>query len=426
MTSRAPSDVAAAAAEAALVSQVVDFVRWVGDGRKLTQKGAITLADARVLVDRLGTGDEIDPAIGERVFKTTSSVELLGLGLIVEWAKAARLVRVVRGRLMPVKKTAALLDHPAELWMALFESFGGRLGTAFLPAGWGESFMRREFAAGADALLSALHGRGGAVGLDELCNLAWDAVTGRYVLDDATEEQLATARRMNGRDVRRTLAALVRLGAVTLTEDSAELTAIGRCGTRRMRGEPEPGDPVHQITVTLVEIAEPRVWRRLLIPAAMPLSRLHAVIQTAMGWQDYHLHSFTDGRRTYGLPDPELEFTDERSVRFGDLDVEGGRIGYTYDFGDDWEHEIVVEAVGVAEPSERYPRCVGGEGACPPEDCGGPPGYEHLRAILADPGDEEHDDMVTWLGLDHASEFDPAAFDIEAVNRGLLAVGPPR
>lgn len=178
MTSRAPTDVAAAAGEAALVGQVVEFVRWVGDGRKLTQKAAITLADARVLVDRLGTGDEVDPVIGARVFKTRSSVELLGLGLIVEWAKAAGLVRVVRGRLVPVKKAAALLDCPAQLWMALFESFRGRLGTAFLPAGWGESFMRREFAAGADAVLHALHGRGGMVALDELCDLAWDGCDG--------------------------------------------------------------------------------------------------------------------------------------------------------------------------------------------------------------------------------------------------------
>lgn len=174
-------------------------------------------------------------------------------------------------------------------------------------------------------------------------------MTARYRLDDATEEQLATARRMNDRDVRRTLAALARLGAVTLTEDSAELTAIGRFGIRRMRGEPEPGDPVHRITVTLAEVTEPRVWRRLLIPATMPLSRLHSVIQTAMGWRDHHLHSFTAGSRSYGLPD----------------------------------------------------------------------------LVLADAGDEEHDDMVTWLGFDHACEFDPTAFDIEAVNprarRGRLA-----
>ncbi|MGH3720471.1 MAG: plasmid pRiA4b ORF-3 family protein [Pseudonocardiaceae bacterium] len=416
MTSSAP----VIAAESVLVRQVVDFVRWVGDGRKLTQKGAITLADARVLLDRLGTGDELDPAIGERVFKTKSSVELLGLSLIVEWAKAARLVRVVRGRLVPVKKAVVLLDRPAELWMALFEVFG-RLGPAFLPSGFGESFLRSEFAAGVDVLLSVLYGRDGAVGLDELCDLAWHTVTAPYVLDDATDIQLSTARRMNDRDVRRTLGTLARLGAVTLTEDSAELTAAGRRGTRRLRGEPEPGDPVHQITVTLAEVADPPVWRRLLIPAAMPLSRLHDVIQTAMGWQDHHLHSFTDSSRSYGLPDPDLEFTDERSVRLGDLDIGCGAIDYTYDFGDGWEHEIVIEALGAAQPGESYPRCIGGEGACPPEDCGGSPGYAHLREVLADPGDAEHDDMVRWLGVEHAREFDPTAFDIELVNRTLRA-----
>ncbi len=158
MASPAHGGMDATAVESALVSQVVDFVQWVGDGRKLTQKGAITRADARVLVDRLGTGDRIDPAIGDQVFKTKSSAELLGLTLVVEWAKAARLVRVVRGRLVPVKKSAALVDRPAELWMALFEVFG-RLGTAFLPSGWGESFMRREFTAGFEALLAALYGR---------------------------------------------------------------------------------------------------------------------------------------------------------------------------------------------------------------------------------------------------------------------------
>ncbi|MBV8539881.1 MAG: plasmid pRiA4b ORF-3 family protein [Pseudonocardiales bacterium] len=416
MTSSAP----VTAAEPVLVRQVVEFVRWVGDGRRLTQKGAVTLADARVVVERLGTGDELDPAIGERVFKTRSSVELLGLSLIVEWAKAARLVRVVRGRLVPVKKAAALLDRPAELWTALFEVFG-RLGPAFLPSGWGESFLRSEFAAGFDALLSVLYGRDGAVGLDELCDLAWHTVTAPYVLDDATDIQLTTTRRMNDRDVRRTLSTLARLGAVTLTEDAAELTATGRRGTRRMRGEPEPGDPVHQITVTLAEVTDPPVWRRLLIPATMSLSRLHEVIQTAMGWQNCHLHSFTDGNRTYGLPDPELEFTDERSVRLGDLDLNRGAIRYSYDFGDDWEHEILIEALGAAEPGESYPRCIGGGGACPPEDCGGPPGYAQLREVLADPGDEEHDDMVRWLGLEHACEFDPAAFDIELVNRELRA-----
>ncbi len=426
MTSSAHGDIDAAVGESALVAQIVDFVRWVGDGRKLTQKGVITLADARVLVERLGTGDVIDPAIDDRVFRTKSSTELLILSMIVEWAKAARLVRVVRGRLVPVKKAIAMLDHPAQLWMTLFETFG-RLGTAFLPSGWGESFLRREFAAGVDALLSVLHSRDGAVALDELYEPVWEAVTAPYVLDHATDQQLSTAHRMNDRDVRRALAALDQLGAVTLTEDSAKLTAAGRHGTRRLRGEPEPGDRVHQVLVTLAEVAEPPVWRRLLIPAAMPLSRFHDVIQVAMGWQNCHLHSFTDGTHTYGPPDPDLTFVDEQSVQFGDLAVDrGSRFGYTYDYGDDWEHEILVEEVRTAEPAGHYPRCIAGGGACPPEDCGGAPGYADLRRILADPDAPEHDEMVTWMGLERAAEFDPAAFDIERVNRSLLAVGSLR
>ncbi|HEU0086246.1 MAG TPA: plasmid pRiA4b ORF-3 family protein [Pseudonocardiaceae bacterium] len=250
-------------------------------------------------------------------------------------------------------------------------------------------------------------------------------MTARYLLDEATAQQLETARRMNDRDVGFTLATLARLGAVTVTEDSAELTVVGRAGIRRLRGEPEPGDPVHPITVTLGEVADSPVWRRLLIPAAMSLRQLHDVLQVAMGWQDSHLHCFTDGQHTWGVPDLELAFIDERSVRFGDLDLGNGGRQYTYDFGDDWEHYIVVESVRAATEGERYPRCIDGGGACPPEDCGGPPGYEHLREVLADPGDEEHDEMLTWLGLDRADEFDPAAFDIEAVNRRLAAVGSP-
>ncbi len=412
---------AAGATESALVGQVVDFVRWIDGGRKLTQTGALTLADSRTLVDRLGTRDQIDPAIGGRVFKTKSSTELLHLSLIVEWAKAAGLVRVVRGRLVPVKKGAVLLDRPMELWTALFDAFG-KLGPAFLPTGWGESLLRNEFDIGSRAMLSAMHRQNGPIALTDLGDVVWNTVTARYVLDGATDVQLSTARRINDRDVRRALWVLADIGAVATNEDTAELTELGRSGIRRQRGEPEPGDAVHQISVTLTDVADPMVWRRLLIPSAMPLSGLHQVIQTAMGWEECHLHSFTNGVRTYGPADRELRFIDESSVRFGDLDFEDV-VQYTYDFGDDWVHDIVVERVGVAEPGEHYPRCVGGEGACPPEDCGGPPGYEHLRQVLASPGDVEHAEMVTWLGLEQASEFDPAAFAINAVNSGLAALG---
>ncbi|MGH3320489.1 MAG: plasmid pRiA4b ORF-3 family protein [Streptosporangiaceae bacterium] len=94
-----------------------------------------------------------------------------------------------------------------------------------------------------------------------------------------------------------------------------------------------------------------------------------------------------------------------------------------YDFGDDWEHDIVVEKVLAAEPGARYPTCVAGGGACcPPEDCGGFPGYERLRQILADPAHEEHEDMAGWLGLTNAAEFDPVRFDADEANHALAAV----
>jgi hypothetical protein len=177
------------------------------------------------------------------------------------------------------------------------------------------------------------------------------------------------------------------------------------------------------VKITLAEVADPLVWRRVLVPAATGLDRLHDVIQAAMGWLDHHLHVFSDGRTHYGVPDPELQFRDERAATVGDLLPRvGSRALYTYDFGDDWEHELVLEQQGPAESNVAYPVCVAGAGACPPEDCGGAWGYEHLREVLADSSSEEHQDMVAWLGLDKAGDFDAHRFDVDQANRLLAAV----
>ncbi len=181
-----------------------------------------------------------------------------------------------------------------------------------------------------------------------------------------------------------------------------------------------PVDSILQVKVSLLGSSKPPVWRRLLIPTDIRLDRLHGMIQAAMGWEDYHMHVFSDGSCEYGLADPELGHRDERKATLGRLlKGEGERIRYTYDFGDDWEHEIVVEKVLAAEQGVRYPICVAGKGACPPEDCGGVWGYEHLREVLADPTDEEHGEMLEWLGLQTAAEFDQARFDVDEVNRAL-------
>jgi hypothetical protein len=181
-----------------------------------------------------------------------------------------------------------------------------------------------------------------------------------------------------------------------------------------------PVDSVLQVKISLLGTSKPPVWRRLLIPATIRLDRLHHVIQAAMGWQDCHMHAFADGSCEYGPADPELGHRDERKTTLDRLlKRQGERIRYTYDFGDSWEHEIVVEKVLAAEPGARHPVCVAGNGACPPEDCGGVWGYEHLREVLADPADEEHEEMLQWLGLQTDAELDPARFDVDEVNRAL-------
>ena len=124
----------------------------------------------------------------------------------------------------------------------------------------------------------------------------------------------------------------------------------------------------------------------------------------------------------YGVADRELEIRSAATKRLSQVAPGAGdRLSYTYDFGDDWEHGILVEAVDDAEAGVSYPRCVAGRRACPPEDCGGIWGYSDLLEILADPAHKEHEDRLEWLGLSSAAEFDPDAFDLDQVNSGLSA-----
>lgn len=143
-------------------------------GRKLTQTGQLTLADARHLVDLLGTGDEIDPVIGERVFHTRSSAALPHLAIVVAWAKAAGLVRVVRGRLVPVKKNQRLIDQPVQLWSAMFAAVD-RLGPAICPSGWVASLLADDFADGMAVLFECIADGGGSAPTAAVQEAVWSA-----------------------------------------------------------------------------------------------------------------------------------------------------------------------------------------------------------------------------------------------------------
>jgi hypothetical protein len=209
---------------------------------------------------------------------------------------------------------------------------------------------------------------------------------------------------------------------------SARRSQSGRSGRSGITGQsaggrgrrPESGTLVYQLKITLRGVSKPPVWRRVLVPADVTLRDLHEVIQQAMGWDDYHMHVFSTGRQEYGSPDPELGHASDGKVRLSQvLTGPGDRLRYTYDFGDDWEHDIVVEEARAAVPGETYPSCVAGKGACPPEDCGGAWGYAGLKEILADPTHEDHQDMLEWLGLDAGEDFDPKEFSVAGVNARL-------
>jgi hypothetical protein len=174
---------------------------------------------------------------------------------------------------------------------------------------------------------------------------------------------------------------------------------------------------IFQLKIQLREVRPP-VWRRVLVPGEMTLADLHTVVQIAMGWTDSHLHEFDiDGAR-YGLPVPDWgldEVADESRVKLFRVAREGSRLRYAYDFGDGWEHDVVVEKVLSLQPGTRYPCCIGGRRACPPEDVGGPWGYQDFLAAVADTEHDEHEQWIEWVG----GGFDSDAFDIAAADKAL-------
>jgi hypothetical protein len=180
---------------------------------------------------------------------------------------------------------------------------------------------------------------------------------------------------------------------------------------------------VHTLKIGL-NGTRPPIWRRLEVPSAIRLDRLSVLIQASFQWAGYHLWVFETARGEYGEPDPELGHRHAASVTLRSVaPTVGARLSYVYDFGDDWRHDIVVESISRPLLDVTYPRCTGGRRAAPPEDCGGVWGYSDLLAVLADPDHPEHGERLEWLGLDTASDLDPAAFDVVEVDRALAEHG---
>jgi Plasmid pRiA4b ORF-3-like protein len=183
---------------------------------------------------------------------------------------------------------------------------------------------------------------------------------------------------------------------------------------------------IYQFKITLLDV-KPTIWRRIQVPDCT-LENLHDHVQTAMGWTNSHLHQFDIGGRRCG--DPALlddgggdeDIIDSTELRLSELlekQQKSFRFFYEYDFGDGWRHEIAYEGMQPAEAGAKYPCCVAGARACPPEDVGGPGGYHGFLDTIRDPKHEDHDNMLEWIG----GKFDPDGFNAEAatneMRRGL-------
>ncbi|MGB7873061.1 MAG: plasmid pRiA4b ORF-3 family protein [Anaerolineales bacterium] len=176
---------------------------------------------------------------------------------------------------------------------------------------------------------------------------------------------------------------------------------------------------IYQIKVTLND-SKPPIWRRILVPGNITLYNLHQILQIVMGWEDYHLHMFTIDGQIYSDPEDDeygdLSIKNETRYWLDQLDLrEKSKFSYEYDFGDSWDHTILVEKIVPAEKGTKYPVCIKGKRACPPEDVGGVWGYDDFLEAIADSNHPEHNEYLEWVG----GEFDPEEFDLDEVNQLL-------
>ena len=168
-------------------------------------------------------------------------------------------------------------------------------------------------------------------------------------------------------------------------------------------------DSVIRLKIELDD-TDPPIWRRVEVPATITLKDLHRIIQAAMGWDDDHLFAFQIGRQSASSRVKLAELAAQRIKR----------IDYLYDMGDSWQHTLRIEKKLAADPAASYPRLVDGAGCCPPEDCGGIPGFYAFLEAIADPQHPDHEDCLDWYG----GPFDPADMGVVQINRNSPASPP--
>lgn len=169
---------------------------------------------------------------------------------------------------------------------------------------------------------------------------------------------------------------------------------------------------IYQLKIALKGV-KPIIWRLIEVPETYTFEKLHNAIQDAMGWGHYHMYIFEIGGAEITDTNTAAETgnLDANKEKIKDYFSKGSKATYTYDLGDDWVHEVKVKDIFPSEKGVKYPRCIDGKRACPPEDCGGICGYEEFLEAISDPNNEEHDEMLEWVG----GEFDPEKFNPKKV-----------
>ena len=178
-------------------------------------------------------------------------------------------------------------------------------------------------------------------------------------------------------------------------------------------------DPIATLRIEIKDI-EPLIWRRVAVRSSINLMALHKVVQATMGWLDYHLWEFDVDDRKYGIPDPDRPHVKNGATTKLATILASGKteFDYVYDFGDNWEHRIIVEGISKAETGAKYPQFLGGERRCPPEDCGGPPGYFDFIENIARKNSKKAKEALDWYG----GPFDPDDINEEQIKITLSRI----
>lgn len=184
-------------------------------------------------------------------------------------------------------------------------------------------------------------------------------------------------------------------------------------------------DTIARLRITLSD-TDPAIWRTVDVPVEASLKMVHDIIQAAMGWQDYHPWEFEADERRYGLPDPEWPddtLAAAKNTKLKTLIDRGiQHLDYTYDMGDNWHHSIAIEAVEPGQPDTKYPRYIDGERRCPPEDCGGTPGFENFLDAITDPKHPDHAELIERYDGCYDGAYQPDTIDELIAKRRVAAI----